>query len=179
MKQPILLAAGLAAIAITAACSKGPDHIQAGEWEMKTKLTAVDAPGAPPQMVAAMRGQLGQERTTRSCITPEQAANPMRDVRQAMTQVPAGANCTTDEDRFAGGVIRLHVTCRATGGQQGQATITMDGSFSETTLQASTTMNAQGAGIGGAPQSMNMTSEVRGIRIGDCPGSQARPGNSL
>lgn len=175
MNQPILLAAGLAAIAITAACSRGPDHIQPGEWEMKTKLTAVDAPGAPPQALAAARAQLGQERTVRSCITPEEASNPLRDVRHAMTQMPSGANCTTDEDRFAGGVIRLHVTCRATGGQQGQATITMDGSFSETTLQGTTTITAQG----GVQQSMNMTQEVRGIRVGDCPGSQARPGNSL
>ena len=39
MKQPMLLAASLAAIAMTAACARGPEHIQAGEWEMRTKLT--------------------------------------------------------------------------------------------------------------------------------------------
>ena len=178
MTRFCMLAAGIAAIAITA-CSRGPEHIQAGEWEMRMKLTDFDAPGAPAQMVAASRAQLNQEQTTRSCITPEQASNPLRDVRTAMTQMPAGANCTTEEDRFAGGVIRLRLTCRPTNGQQGQATVAMDGSFSETTLQATMTMNAQGTDPSGAQRSLRVNSEVRGIRVGDCPGGQARPGNAL
>jgi hypothetical protein len=178
MRRFCMLAVGIAAIAITA-CSRGPEHIQAGEWEMRMKLTDFDAPGAPAEMVASSRAQLNQERTTRSCITPEQATNPLRDVRAAMTQVPAGASCNTEEDRFAGGVIRLRVTCRATNGQQGQATIAMDGSFSETTLQATMTMTAQGTEPGGAQRTLRVNSEVRGIRVGDCPGSQARPGNTL
>ena len=178
MKQPILLAAGLAAIAFTAACAKGPEHLQAGEWEMKIKFTAVDAQGAPPQELAQARAMLGQERTIRSCVSPEEAANPLSQVRRAMTQMPAGAGCTTDEDRFAGGVIRLRATCRSTV-RQIQATIAMDGSFSETTLQATSVMNAQIPGPTGGTQSMSITQEVRGIRVGDCPGSSRQPGNSL
>lgn len=182
MKQTVLLAAGIAAIAVTAACSRGPEHIQAGQWEMKAKLTQIDAPGAPAEMLTAMRAQLNQEQTNRSCITPDRAANPLAQFREAMTRQQAGANCTTDEDRFAGGVIRVHVTCRGANGQPGQGTMTMEGSFTDTTLQATMSVDAQGPGATGAPQSLRMSTEIRGIRVGDCQGTPPAgglSGNSL
>ena len=178
MKQWILSGAGLAAIVLTTACSRGPEHIQPGEWEMKTRLTQLEAPGAAPEMLAPLRSQINREQTNRTCITQETASNPLQQFREAMTRQQAGAACTTDEDRFAGGVIRVRVTCRGTNGQPGQGTMTMEGSFSETTLQATMTVSGEGPGVAGAPQSLRMTTELRGIRVGDCPG-QAASGNSL
>ena len=87
MKHSILLTASAAAI-LVAACGGGggPAHIQAGQWEMKAKLTQIDAPGAPPQALAPMRAQLNQEQTNRTCITADQAANPLRQFREMMTK---------------------------------------------------------------------------------------------
>ena len=147
---------------------------------MRTKLTDFDAPGASAQETASARARMNQEVTMRTCITPEQATNPMRDVRAAMAQIPAGANCTTSEDRFAGGVIRLRVSCQAAGAYgQGQVTVATDGSFSETTMQATSTMNLQMTDMNGTQRTMRINTAMRGIRVGDCPGSSARPGNTL
>lgn len=180
MKRSIFLAASIAAIGVAAGCSGGgggPAQLPAGKWEMTTKMTALDAPGAPPQMVEAMRAQLNREQTNSTCITAEQASNPLRDLRGMMNQ--PGATCTTDDDTFANGVIRVRVTCRGAGGQQGQGTMTMEGSFTNDTLQATMTVAGQGAGAGG-PQSLNMTTTITGRRTGDCAGgpSPIRPGNS-
>src|SRR5689334_8274435 len=114
MKQSILLTASVAAILVTA-CNRGggPEHIQAGQWEMKAKLTRIDAPGAPPQALAPMQAQLNREQTNRTCITADQAANPPRQFREMMTRGQPGAACTTDEDTFANGVIRVRVSCRS------------------------------------------------------------------
>jgi len=179
MKHSILLTASAAAI-LVAACGGGggPAHIQAGQWEMKAKLTQIDAPGAPPQALAPMRAQLNQEQTNRTCITADQAANPLRQFREMMTRGQPGAACTTDEDTFANGVIRIRVTCRSSGGQPGSGTMSMEGSFTDTTLQATMNINAEGPGAGGAPQSLRMTTEIRGSRVGECQGTPppAAPG---
>jgi len=186
MKQRTFLAAGVAAI-LVAACGGGgggPAHIQAGQWEMKAKLTALDAPGAPAEMLAPMRAQLNQEQTNRTCITQEQASNPLRQFRDMMTRGQPGAACTTDEDTFANGVIRVRVTCRSSNGQPGQGSMTMEGSFTDSTLQARMTIDGSGPGAGGAPQSIRMTTEINGSRVGECQppaagAAPAAPANSL
>jgi hypothetical protein len=126
-----------------------------------------------------MRAQLNREQANRTCITQEQAANPLRQFREMMTRGQPGAACTTDEDTFRGGVIRVRVTCRSSGGQPGQGSMTMEGSFTDTTLQARMTVDAQGPGPGGTPQQLRMTTEINGSRVGECQGAPARPGNTL
>lgn len=178
MKHSVLLTASAAAI-LVAACGGaggGPAHIQAGQWEMKAKLTQIDAPGAPPQALAPMQAQLNREQTNRTCITADQAANPLRQFREMMTRGQPGAACTTDEDTFANGVIRIRVTCRSSNGQPGTGTMSMEGSFTDTTLQARMNINAEGPGAGGAAQSLRMTTEIRGSRVGECQGTPPAPG---
>ncbi|HYD11248.1 MAG TPA: DUF3617 domain-containing protein [Allosphingosinicella sp.] len=184
MKQSIFLAAG-AAVIFLAACNRGgPEHIQAGMWEMKAKMTQFEAPGAPAEMLGPMQAQLNREQTNRTCITQDRASNPLRQFREVMTRGQPGAACTTDEDTFTGGVIRIRVTCRSTTGQPGQGSMTMEGSFTDTTLQARMTVNADGMATGG-PRSLRMTTEINGSRVGECQGAPAAPaapapsGNSL
>jgi hypothetical protein len=185
MKRSILLAASIAAIAVAAGCSGGggggPAQMPPGKWEMTTKLTALDAPGAPPEMLAALRGQLNREQTNSTCITQEQASNPLRQMREMMSRGQPGASCTTDDDTWANGVIRVRVTCRGTNGQPGQGTMSMEGTFTADTFNATMTVSGQGMG-GGGLQSLNMTQTFRGRRTGDCAAGAAapvRPGNSL
>jgi hypothetical protein len=176
-----MLAAGIAAIAaiaITAGCSKGAAQRQPGEWETVTTVKSIDIPGAPPQVLAQVRAQVGQATTQRECLTAEQARDPMAQMRRMMSQGNAG-NCNFTDQVFAGGTIRIRGTCSPAGST---AQVSLDGTFTETTLEANLTMNAQGAANPAMPgvTGMNMAAEMRSRRIGDCtsPATPA-PGNAL
>lgn len=168
MRHVSMLAAGIAAIAITAACSKGPDQRQPGEWETAVTLKSMEIPGAPPQMAEMMRARAGQSQTGRECLTPEKARDPLGDMRR-MLQQSGGQACNFTDQVFSGGTIRIHGTCPGPNGQ-GSAEVALDGTFTETTMQATMTVNAQGAGVVPIPGAtgMRMSTEVRGRRIGDC-----------
>jgi hypothetical protein len=170
-----MLAAGIAAIAMTAACSKGPDHQQPGEWETATTIKSVEMPGAPPQVAEMMRSRVGQSQTQRECLTPQRANDPLGEMRRMLSQ-SGGQGCTFTDQVFGGGTIRIRGTCQAPGGQ-GSLQLTMDGTFTETTLQATMAVNATGPNGTG----MHATTEMRGRRIGDCtsPAPATPTGNSL
>ena len=169
MRNFSLLAAGIAAIAVTAACSKGPDHQQPGEWETVTTIKSVETPGAPPQVAEMARARVGQAQTNRECLTQERANDPLGDMRRMLSQ-NGGQGCTFTDQTFGGGTIRIRGTCQAPGGQ-GSMQLSMDGSFTETTLQGTMEVNAQGAGGAG----MHATTELRGRRIGDCTSPPTAP----
>ncbi len=180
MKYLSLLAIGIAAIAITA-CSRGPDQRQPGEWETQITLKTVEIPGAPQQMIEAMRARGATGQTGRECLTAERARDPLAEMRRMLTQ-GEGARCNFSDQVFSGGTIRIHGTCPGPSGQ-GSAEVALDGTFTETTLQATMTVNAQGAGVVPIPGAtgMRMVTEMRGRRIGECT-SPARPtgmGNGL
>lgn len=178
MKRSILLAAGIAAIAVVAGCSGGgPATMPAGQWEMKSKLTQLTVPPAAEQMLAPLRAQLNQEQTNRTCITQDQASNPLRDLRTMMSRGQPGATCTTDDDTWANGVIRVRVTCRGTGGQTGQGTMSLEGTFTADTLNATMTVNGDAPGMPG--QSIRMTTTVNGRRVGDCTAAPGAVRNTL
>jgi hypothetical protein len=171
--------AGLTALAATTmlvACSgggggNGPAQRQPGMWETKAKVTQLQITGAPPEMQARANAQIGQERTSSECLTAEQARDPLAQMRQMMSQQGATANCRFSDQVFAGGTIRIRASCPAAGG--GSADIAVEGTFTETTMTATMTMNAQGPAdpSAGGATGMRMTAETSGRRTGDCPGS--------
>jgi hypothetical protein len=173
MKQSILLAAGVAAI-LVGACSKGGNGTaqrQPGMWETKAKITSLQLTGAPPEIQARANSQVGQERTASECLTPEQARDPVGQMRQMMAaQGSMAANCTFSDQTFAGGVIRVHGTCPAAGG--GSAEINLEGTFTETTMQATMNVNASGPASAAMPgvTGMRIAMETQGRRTGECPG---------
>src|SRR5215210_3933205 len=65
----------------------GAVSLQPGEWEMKMELLDIKGPGIPPNAVAQMKQQ--SARTTRDCMTPEEAKGPKADM---FTKGQAG-NC--------------------------------------------------------------------------------------
>ena len=104
MKHFSMLAVGIAAVAITAACSRGgAEQRQPGEWESVVTLKSMEIPGAPPQMAEMMRGRLGQSQTGRECLTPEKARDPLGDMRRMLSQ-GSGQACT-----FGPGRARRHL----------------------------------------------------------------------
>src|SRR3546814_1206382 len=60
--------AGASIFAASAAHADAP--IQPGLWEMKSAVTDVNMPGAPPQMLEMMK----KPQTMRHCVTPDQAS---------------------------------------------------------------------------------------------------------
>jgi hypothetical protein len=156
---------------------QGARTLQPGEWEMTSQMASVEIPGAPPEVQAQMRAQQGRTQTDRTCITPDQASNPLRQLRETMTG-PDGPNCQTSEDTFAGGIIRIRTTCRRPGNAQGSAQLAVEGTFTATTLTATVSINAQGANVAGpGTTAMRVSTSLRGRRIGDCP-ANAQPRNA-
>jgi hypothetical protein len=150
-------------IALIAACSSRPDTIQPGQWEMVTQMTTVEAPGAPEPVVAQMRAAMANQRQTQStCITPEQARNPSRNM---VGQGNNAAGCEFSDTTFAGGNIRIRANCRPPGA--GQMEMSVEGDYTATTMNGRINVNMTappGAGV----QQIRMSGTLTGRRTGDC-----------
>ena len=157
------------------ASGTGAETMQPGQWEMAVQVRSIDIPGAPPEAQAQIRSQVGRAQTNQDCITPEQARNPLAQMRQMVAQGRA-ASCQFTDQVFGGGVIRIRATCPGPSGQAGGGQVSMEGSFTATTLQAALTVSAQGANpaMPGAT-GMRMTAEIRGRRVGECRARPAPP----
>ena len=121
-----------------------------------------------------MRTGVGQSQTNQDCISPERARNPLQGMRQMMPQGQA-ANCRFTDEVFAGGVIRIRATCPGPGGGAGGGQMSLEGSFTATTLQATLSVRAQGANpaMPGAT-GMNMSAEVRAAASAIVPPAHGR-----
>ncbi|HYD11247.1 MAG TPA: DUF3617 domain-containing protein [Allosphingosinicella sp.] len=177
MKRTALVGASLAAI-LLAACSgggggggSGAAQRQPGMWESTSKITQLQLTGAPPEMQARANAQVGQSQNSRECLTPEQARDPMGQMRRIMARQGPTANCTFSDQVFAGGVVRIRGTCPAAGG--GSAQIALEGTFTETTMNVTMNVNAQGPASAQMPgvTGMRISAETSARRTGECPGS--------
>jgi len=157
-----------------APAASGARAMQPGLWEMAAQVTAVEMPGAPAAAQARLRAQQGRTQTDRRCITPAQAANPTRDL---VGGGPQSRFCQFSSRTWAGGVIRVVATCQPPGGGVSRADMAMEGSFTETTLEARMTVTAVGPNMSGGPgtQTVRATTTLRGRRVGECPAGGAPP----
>ena len=137
--------------------------LQPGQWETTVQFTSIEVPGAPEAAVAQMREMMSRPQTRSECITPQQAANPTGN----MMTPGAGSNCQFSESTFAGGAIRVRGTCQQPG--QGSAQMSMEGSYTPTTMQAQISSEVQApAGTQGGPQSVRMSGTFNSRRTGEC-----------
>jgi hypothetical protein len=177
MKRSIVLAAGIAAITVTAACNKDGGGAavqrQPGQWESTAKITTIQLTGAAPEIQARANSQVGQTHTGSECLTAEAARDPMAQMRQMMAQQGPAANCQFTDQVFAGGTIRIRATCPAAAG--GSAELSVDGTYTATTMQATMSVNAQGPAAATMPgvTGMRLTMETTGRRTGECTGGAA------
>jgi Protein of unknown function (DUF3617) len=161
----------LPAIALVAACARPPDRIQPGMWEYEVVTTSVDAPGLPAEALQQAQAGLNQPQRSRECVTADNAANPLREVRDQLTR-SQGVTCQTSDDAFSGGVIRFRATCRNSAGGLGQVQLTLDGRFAPITLLADVSVDAALANPNGSgTQAVRTRGTIKGRRIGRC----ARP----
>jgi len=176
---PIMLA-GTAAMLLSA-CDKGPGEaknqtaqevasemkkitMKPGEWETTQEVIDVKIENAPEGMPSGMMEAMkGRKNTVRTCITPEQAANPSADFLTAQKD----SKCTYSGFEMTGGKISGAVSCPSPEG--GKADITLDGDYSSEGYQMNMEMKAVGMG---GPQASNMTMHMKmrtsGKRVGEC-----------
>lgn len=151
------------------------DSIQPGQWEVVMQVTSVDMPGAPPEARARVRAMPGQApQTDRRCITPEQAANPARNLFGSGSPSPS---CQFSDRTFADGVVRIRGACSQPGRDVGQAELAVDGDFTATNVEARLTVSAVAPNMSGGSgtQTLRVNSILRGRRLGDCPPAPPAP----
>ncbi len=126
--------------------------IQPGQWELRTIVTSVDMPGAPPQMLAMMK----KPHVMRHCVTPEQAAKGPQQMLQE-----GKSDCRFTRYALAGG--RLDAAMRCNSKERGVMTVTTKGRFTPANYDVTSAMVMSG------PQGkMTMTSAGKGKRLGPC-----------
>jgi hypothetical protein len=129
--------------------------LQPGEWEMKTEVVSIAAPGMPAGMTEGMKANAGS--TSRTCMTPEEAKGPKGD----MFAGDNAANCKSENFSWSGGKIKGKTTCTPPGG--GKTVMTMDGSYTPQSMEMSMKSETDIAG-----RAMTMEMRMSGRRVGEC-----------
>ncbi|MES2497001.1 MAG: DUF3617 domain-containing protein [Pseudomonadota bacterium] len=127
-------------------------QVQPGQWEASVTVRSIDMPGAPPQVVAMMKGK-----TTRQtyCLTAEQAA---KGPQEMLKQNPS---CRFTKYSMAGGAISTSMICSQNGATMNAQA---NGSYTATSFNVTSTAVMSGQ------MSMKMTSTSSGRRLGPCSG---------
>lgn len=170
-----------------AACNKGPEineknasvaevaqkvreaagtqsMIDPGRWETKVNLLDVDIPGMPPQMATQMKQTMSkmQEHNFASCLTEEDVRRPKEDFFAGNSK-----DCRYDHFTMSGGKIDAALRCE--GKREGGAmTMTINGSYSRDSYEATTAIDVAGGHEGG----MKMRSHSESHRVGQCKGDE-------
>jgi hypothetical protein len=146
----------------TAASSGGGESLQPGEWELKSEVLSVNAPGLPPAVAAQMK----QPATVkRECITPEEAKAP----KSGMFAGEDAKNCKQEGFNWSGGRIAGTTTCTSPDGSPAsKVTMTMAGQYSAQSMDINIKTNTETQGV-----KMDMEMRMSGRRIGECPAGKA------
>jgi hypothetical protein len=147
VKPASLIIMLLAASASTAGLGQ---MIQPGKWELVSTPTSIDMPGAPPQVLAMMKGR---PLKMSLCITPDQA----RLGPQALAK--ASRNCRYTRFDVRGSRIDSQMVCNQPGGAM---TVTTTGKFTRTSFVS------DGRSVMTGRRRMTTTSHTAGRRVGNC-----------
>lgn len=126
--------------------------IQPGQWEVRSQVTSIDMPGAPPQMLQMMK----KPHVVRHCMTPEQAARGPQDMLKDRK-----SECRFARYALSGGKLDAVMQCSSR--ERGTMTVTSKGRYAPGSYDVNNTMVMSG------PQgAMRMTSVGQGRRVGPC-----------
>ena len=182
----------IAGVAMLAACSKGPQineknasvsevankvraaagdqgFVDPGKWETMVNVLDVDIPGMPAEMAAQMKQTMGkmQEHNFTSCLTEADVKRPKEDFF-------AGSNkdCRYDHFTMSGGKIDAALRCEGKG-EDGAMTMTINGSYSRDSYEATMAMDVAGGREGG----MKIRSHSQSHRVGQCSAAEIKARN--
>jgi hypothetical protein len=129
--------------------------LQPGQWEMTNTIVRMSVPGMPADL------QMPPPNTTRTCITPEQAASPTFDLTNHEYR-----DCTVETNSIAGGRIHFSVQCQI---PQGTIRATIDGRHDATTIALDHRISTRWQDA-----TAEVDSRLTGRRIGECPAGEPR-----
>jgi hypothetical protein len=144
--------------------TKGP-KLKPGLWETSTEVNGMKVEGGPSgtpagaQNPGAMSNVQIPKTTVRTCLTPEQAANP----RGNMLAAQKDRNCDIKTMDWTGGKMKVVMICTAKDGS-GTANINMRGTFND----SSYAMDGDMAMSGPNGMQMTMKTHTTGKYVGAC-----------
>ncbi|HEY1604788.1 MAG TPA: DUF3617 domain-containing protein [Allosphingosinicella sp.] len=135
-------------------------HVQPGEWEVveETLNASGTGPGA-----AYFQQMKGRKKTSRECITPEEASRPIIFSHDNDNQ------CDYSHMAFGAGTIKGTISCNDPH-NPGAVTIDMDGRYSAQSYEMTTSMRMDMHGT-----SMKVDAHRVAHRVGDCPAGGEDP----
>jgi hypothetical protein len=128
-------------------------QIQPGEWEVTEETLNASGTGPTAAYLSRMKGHV---RTSRECITPEEASKPVAFSQNHDDQ------CDYSHFTFGGGTIKGTISCNDKGGN-GSVTMTMDGHYSAQAYDMNTSMDMNMHGM-----STKIDSRRTAHRVGEC-----------
>jgi len=145
------LAACLITVSLTAATQTAPG-VTPGRWDSTGTVTAVEMPGMPPDALAMMKRRPINHSY---CVTKADAESGSKGLFSE-----GNGDCAYEKFAMANGRLNAAMLCK---GPQGNARLTMLGSYTATTYETANITVMDG------PQGkMRMTTKMRGKRVGDC-----------
>ena len=139
-----------------AAAAAADVQMQPGEWEMVVETVNVSGTALPPNYAEAMKGH---KVTRRHCITPEEAAHPMRKMMESQQK----GQCDFKGLTIANGQIQGSATCGG-GNRPGKMTMSMNGQFDAQSFAYTSKISNEGPGM-----TITIESRAAGHRVGECP----------
>lgn len=146
----------------------GAGQLQAGQWELTATVRSFETPGMAPAQQAAMRRRIGQPMVQRACLTEQDTRDFVRFATRA-----SSPGCAMGDRVYAGGVLRVSMSCPMPGGRPGTVRMNTEGRYTPTSLELAMRQEMPGPGPGGGTARMSAT--IAGRRIGPCPPGGARP----
>ncbi len=144
--------------------------VRPGKWSSTMALLEVNSPGMPPEMQAMMKQRIGQPQTIEACLTAAEVDNPDR----MLGQIPQ--SCKYDRYVMGGGKLEGHLRCDINGVKQ---EMIISGTYGKDTYGITIdnrTTAPPGAIAGGPAASMSMKMKVESKRLGECDGTEIKPG---
>lgn len=126
--------------------------IQPGQWEIRSQVTSIDMPGAPPQMLEMMK----KPHVMRHCVTPEQAAKGPQEMLKERK-----GDCRFTRYALSGG--RLDSVMQCSSKERDTMTVTSKGRYAPTSYDVTSAMV-----MSGPRGPMKMSTVGQGRRVGPC-----------
>jgi hypothetical protein len=139
----------LAALVAFPAVAHAQPQMQPGQWQFHVTITSFDMPGAPPQVVEAVK----KPATNSRCFTPAEAAQGPLEMMKNRDK------CTIARQSIDGGRFEAVLVCER---PDGTLTQTVSGTVTPTRITIDSTAERTGQ------KAMKMTTVVTGERTGDC-----------
>lgn len=132
-----------------------------GAYKQTIEMVDMQVPGLPPEAAEQMKAMTAKVETHTICITDEDAENSFKDM---FDNVGKGEECQFNRFNVVGGKLDAEMTCATP--DSGQATMSMNGTVTETSSDIMVGMDMKGGEgpMANMTMKMHMTSE----RTGEC-----------